>query len=86
MTILQTRRTHKTTNPRGMARSLTFWACALALVSLLQISGCQTNDPGAGSTEPLNESEKLDYHRALNRCLKSGGSRIVKVLNQLRCY
>lgn len=56
------------------------------MVGSLHIAGCQTNDLGTGSTEPLNDAEKLDYHRALNRCLKSGGSRIVKVLNQLRCY
>ena len=66
--------------------SLGTWACALMMVGSLHIAGCQTNDLGTGSTEPLNDAEKLDYHRALNRCLKSGGSRIVKVLNQLRCY
>ena len=86
MTNPQTKRSHKTSNHRGMTRSMILWARSLALVSMVGASGCQTSDLGAGSTEPLNEAEKVEYHRALNRCLKSGGSRIVKVLNQLRCY
>jgi hypothetical protein len=66
--------------------SLGIWACALVILGSLHLAACQSNDLGTGSTEPLNDSEKVEYHRALNRCLKSGGSRIVKVLNQLRCY
>jgi len=67
-------------------RSLTGLAGAFVLVMAVQVSGCQSSDVGSGSTEPLNDAEQIEYNRALNRCLKSGGSRIVKILNQLRCY
>ena len=58
----------------------------LALLSLLGLSSCQSDGIGAGGTEPLNGQEEIEYTRALNRCLKTGGTRIVKILNQLRCY
>lgn len=73
-------------NHRVTGRSLSALVGILALVTILQVSGCQSSDVGSGSTEPLNDAEVIEYNRALNRCLKSGGTRIVKVLNQLRCY
>jgi len=39
-----------------------------------------------GGSEPLNDVEALDYKRAINRCYKSGGTRVVKIKGRLRCY
>ena len=42
--------------------------------------------PGIGSSGAVNPKEKLEYKRALLNCYKSGGSRIVKIKSQLRCF
>ncbi|MBC7660728.1 MAG: hypothetical protein H7249_13615 [Chitinophagaceae bacterium] len=41
------------------------------------------NDDGSS---PINASEEKDYKRAINKCYKTGGSRVVKVEGQLMCY
>lgn len=50
-------------------------------------SGCQTGVKGneAGS-DPINETEKLEYQKAIVRCYKTGGTRVVKIMGELRCY
>jgi len=54
------------------------------------LSGCQT---GGGSvkgnengSDPVNEQEKYEYQKAIVRCYKTGGTRVVKIMGELRCY
>jgi hypothetical protein len=35
---------------------------------------------------PLNEQEEIDFKKALLRCYKTGGTRIVKIAGDLKCY
>jgi hypothetical protein len=35
---------------------------------------------------PINEKESIEYKQSLIRCQKTGGSRIIKVEGQLRCF
>lgn len=51
-------------------------------------SGCQTGMTAGneGGSQPINEGEATDYKKALVRCYKTGGTRIVKIMGQLRCY
>jgi hypothetical protein len=41
------------------------------------------NDNGS---EPINEKESLEYKKAIVRCYKTGGNRVVKIMGELRCY
>lgn len=56
---------------------------------LLFALGC-SHDSGSGmsteSSTPMNAREELQYHQALVRCAKTGGTRIVKIRSELRCY
>ena len=37
-------------------------------------------------SDPISKSEKTAYTRALHRCVKTGGTRIVKIHGNLRCF
>lgn len=60
------------------------------------VSGCAGGGGGGGAggssrsdmpgSEPINPSESREYKRALLRCHKTGGSRIVKITGKLRCF
>lgn len=39
-----------------------------------------------GGSDPINETEAHEIQRAVNRCHKTGGTRVVKVQGELRCY
>ena len=41
---------------------------------------------GGESSSPINPAEEQAYKRALLKCYKTGGSRIVKIEGKLRCY
>ena len=65
-------------------------ACALTCAVALPFAGCQA---GGGSvagnemgSEPLNDAEANEYKKAIVRCYKTGGTRVVKIMNELRCY
>ncbi len=66
-------------------------ACGLLL--LLSVSACSTGGGGGGGvsgnengSEPINGSESLEYKKAVVRCYKTGGTRVVKIMGQLKCY
>ena len=61
---------------------------ALSLsLSFLVLSSCQTGVAGnEGGSIPLNETETIEYKQAINRCYKIGGTRVVKIMGELRCY
>jgi hypothetical protein len=56
---------------------------AAALTSACQTGGVAGNDKGSA---PINAEEANDYKKAVNRCYKTGGTRVVKIMGQLRCY
>ena len=37
-------------------------------------------------SKPINKTELAEYKRAILKCYKTGGSRIVKVKGKLMCY
>jgi|GEM_PF-6241999 len=60
----------------------------------LSITSCQGGGLGessgiegnVGGSEPINPSEERAYKRAILKCYKTGGSRVVKVAGNLMCY
>jgi hypothetical protein len=54
--------------------------CATGACSSLQVAG---NESGS---EPINAEEQKEYMKAIRRCHKMGGSRIVKFQGELRCF
>ena len=59
-------------------------------VSLLlgSMASCHTSreDNRFTGSEPINQEEKVAYKRALLQCYHSGGTRIVKIQGNLRCF
>ena len=41
------------------------------------------NDNGS---QPINTQEEAAYKRAILKCYKTGGTRVVKITGKLRCY
>ena len=61
----------------------------LSLMTLF--SGCQSMGPGVvqgneNGSLPISEQEAFDMQKAVNRCQRSGGTRVVKIRGELRCY
>lgn len=50
------------------------------------MAACQTMGGNEGGSQPLNEVEEVEYKKSLLRCYKTGGSRIVKIAGELKCY
>ena len=50
------------------------------------LAACQTFSGNEGGSLPLNEQEEVEYKKSLLRCYKTGGTRIVKVAGELKCY
>ncbi|RYZ53431.1 MAG: hypothetical protein EOP07_17835 [Proteobacteria bacterium] len=65
---------------------------ALQLVTMLSLTACaggaggSSNSGNDNGSNPINAQEERDYKRAINKCYKTGGSRVVKVEGQLMCY
>ena len=64
----------------------------MSLVVLMAISACSTSS-GSGEVRgndngsvPVNENEAVEYQKAINRCTRTGGTRVVKIKGELRCY
>ena len=63
----------------------------LSLISVWTLLlGCQSAKVDLSANEngsvPVNEQEAVQYKKALLRCYKSGGSRVVKMMGELRCF
>jgi hypothetical protein len=58
------------------------------------ICACASGPSGGGAqlsgnengSKPFNEREALEYRSAILRCHKTGGSRVVRIEGQLRCF
>jgi hypothetical protein len=57
---------------------------------LLLATACQSTgtdlSANEGGSSPVSEKEAVAYKKALLKCYKSGGTRVVKIMGQLRCY
>ena len=47
------------------------------------ISQVTGNEEGSA---PVNKTEEREYQRAILKCYKNGGTRVVKISGELRCY
>jgi hypothetical protein len=63
---------------------------AIALLVIGVLSSCATGGGSVtgneGGSTPVNKKEEFEYKRAIVRCYKTGGTRVVKIMGQLRCY
>jgi len=66
---------------------------ALQLIATLSLTACAGMGGGGGhsnanenGSSPINTTEERDYKRAISKCYKTGGSRVVKIEGQLKCY
>lgn len=72
--------------------SLTSWFVNLIGTSMLimVVSGCVGSPLDVAGNEkgskPVNNEEVTSYKKAIVRCYKIGGTRVVKIEGQLRCY
>ncbi len=72
--------------------------CFKLFYHTLVIAACLTACSGGGGmssseiignehgSQPINDTEANEYKRAVVRCYKTGGTRVVKIMGQLRCY
>jgi len=69
--------------------------CCVALLSLVAtMSACATGGNGGGGSvagnengsEPVNQKETYEYQKAVLKCYKTGGTRVVKIEGALRCF
>lgn len=68
--------------------------CFALTYGAFSLSGCASgggSGPGGvagneGGSEPVNEAEGRDYKKAIVRCYKTGGTKVVKIMGELRCY
>lgn len=61
---------------------------ALTMV-LFVLVGCASGGGvvgNEGGSQPINDQEGREYQKAINRCYKTGGTRIVKIEGKLRCF
>lgn len=49
-------------------------------------SGISQVTGNEGGSAPVNKSEEKEYKRAILKCYKTGGTRVVKVEGELRCF
>jgi len=72
-----------------------FILTSMLIASFSMLSGCQTGGGGGGAggvagnengTQPVNEQEGYELQKAVNRCHRTGGSRVVKIKGELKCY
>lgn len=60
--------------------------CLLAWVSACASSGAGHVAGNENGSEPSNEVETVEYQKAVNRCHRTGGTRVVKIQGELRCF
>ncbi|MFK7822738.1 MAG: hypothetical protein AB8G05_01175 [Oligoflexales bacterium] len=60
-----------------------------SIVVFMALNSCASTGSNGGnnqSSKPVNNAEGREYKKALLRCYKTGGSRIVKINGVLRCF
>lgn len=60
----------------------------IGLLSACATGGMQSGglSGNSGGSQPYNEREAVEYKSAILRCHKTGGSRVVQIEGQLRCF
>jgi hypothetical protein len=67
----------------------------LALLTTISgFSACETSQKSdafsvsgnEGGSEALNPQEGYELQKAVNRCHRTGGTRVVKIKGELKCY
>ncbi len=59
------------------------------LIFATSLSSCQsgfTLTGNEGGSVPVNDQEGYELQKAVNRCHRTGGTRVVKVKGELKCY
>ncbi len=75
---------------RSMIRSLSMTAIAV-FATLTLLNSCASGGGGTvvgneSGSAPINQEESNAYKKAIVRCYKIGGTRVVKIEGTLRCY
>jgi hypothetical protein len=65
--------------------------CLIIFASIPFLTDCAANGVGGirgneGGSEPINSAEIPAYQKAVNRCHQTGGTRVVKIDGNLRCF
>ena len=66
-----------------------FILSSMLIAAFSILSACQTGGTVAGNeggSQPVNEQEGYEMQKAVNRCHRTGGSRVVKIRGELKCY
>ena len=70
-----------------------FTMAAFGLLLAISLSSCAGGGGGSSSgasavdsSEPINNNEAIEYKKSILRCHKTGGTRIVKIEGELRCF
>ncbi len=63
----------------------------IVISSVTLLLSCASGGSGGvvgneNGSEPINDKESLEYKKAIVRCYKTGGNRVVKIMGELRCY
>ena len=69
------------------------WILIQALLTIATMVACAGGAGGTGTvagneagSAAINSNEERDYKRAILKCYKTGGSRVVKIEGKLMCY
>jgi hypothetical protein len=73
-----------------LRKSARTWRLAFLVLGIFPLSlasiSCIGPQGSDSSSQALNGDEELAYKRAMLRCHKTGGSRVVKIEGNLRCF
>jgi len=77
----------RTTNLKLAVTTLLIVAAGLFITSCETVGGDNSGVLGNElGSQPVNEQEASEYNRAVLRCYRTGGSRVVKIEGRLRCF
>jgi len=60
--------------------------CGATCCSSSKDTGTEDVLGNEGGSTPVNDNEAAEYKKAIIRCYKTGGTRIVKIMGTLKCY
>lgn len=85
-----------TTTRRAMKPIFVVFLMLTSLATLFSLSSCETGGGGDGAivevsgneggSKALNPQEGYELQKAVNRCHRTGGTRVVKIKGELKCY
>jgi hypothetical protein len=69
--------------PMKPLRSIIIACLLMSIFAGCATTGLTGNDEGSMA---INAAEGKEYQKAINRCYKTGGTRVVKIEGRLRCF